>query len=163
MTRHSLIQFKNLLNPTLTHALRNNAPFVPYSHNVHRTSYRVSRSRCASSSSRDTSGQCRGWVRRVLPRDSDAVFASCLGRYQKCLMTFSNKWLFRTMQKKSDFQIPFRNLFNDCWRQKAKNAIIEATIEVWESLDERFFLSLAASTPRRVKAIFKARGGYTRH
>jgi transposase len=47
--------------------------------------------------------------------------------------------------------------------EKVKNAIIFAVLEAWESLKQEFFFSLTASMPRRVKAVIKAHGGYTRY
>ena len=47
--------------------------------------------------------------------------------------------------------------------EKVKDAIIFAVLEVWESLQQEFFFSLTASMPRRVHAVIKANGGYTKY
>ena len=44
--------------------------------------------------------------------------------------------------------------------QKVLDAIVDAVIE---ALDENFLWSLVKSMPRRVQAVIKAHGGYTKY
>jgi hypothetical protein len=45
--------------------------------------------------------------------------------------------------------------------RKARNAIIEAVVEAWKSLEPEFFFHLTGSITRRVQIVVKAMGGYT--
>ncbi len=47
--------------------------------------------------------------------------------------------------------------------EKLMDAIVDVVIEAWEALDEEFLWLLVKSMPRRVQAVIRAEGGYTKY